>query len=114
MIPGPGRCAPTASSSLIVLRCAMERVGVRELRQNASVLLDRVTASGESIEITNHGRPVALLVPIGQRKQSNRQEMIHNGLLRPGRGDPLAVVAVDVPAGSSSTDEILGELRDDR
>ena len=38
-------------------------VGVRELRQNASVLLRRVKA-GEIIEITEHGNPVAHLVSI--------------------------------------------------
>jgi prevent-host-death family protein len=38
-------------------------VGVRVLRQEASTLLDRVKA-GETIEITEHGKPVALLSPI--------------------------------------------------
>jgi len=40
----------------------MERIGVRELRQNASRYLARV-ATGETIEVTDRGRPVALLVP---------------------------------------------------
>ena len=40
----------------------MERIGVRELRQNASAYLARVSL-GESIEVTDRGRPVALLVP---------------------------------------------------
>jgi prevent-host-death family protein len=40
----------------------MERIGVRELRQHASRYLARV-AEGESIEITDRGHPVALLVP---------------------------------------------------
>ena len=34
------------------------RVGVRELRQNLSVYLDRVKA-GETLEVTEHGQPVA-------------------------------------------------------
>jgi prevent-host-death family protein len=41
----------------------MERIGVRELRQHASRYLARV-ATGESIEVTDRGRPVALLVPV--------------------------------------------------
>lgn len=41
----------------------MDRIGVRELRQNASRYLDRV-ARGESLEVTDRGRPVARLVPI--------------------------------------------------
>ncbi|BBZ49331.1 type II toxin-antitoxin system Phd/YefM family antitoxin [Mycobacterium heidelbergense] len=41
----------------------MTAVGVRELRQRASELLRRVEA-GETIEITDRGRPVALLSPM--------------------------------------------------
>ncbi|MEI7715844.1 MAG: type II toxin-antitoxin system prevent-host-death family antitoxin [Mycobacterium sp.] len=41
----------------------MKTIGVRELRQHASRYLDAV-AAGESIEITDRGRPVARLVPI--------------------------------------------------
>jgi prevent-host-death family protein len=40
----------------------MKRYGVRELRQNASMLLRQV-AAGETIEITNNGQPVAQLIP---------------------------------------------------
>ena len=41
----------------------MERIGIRELRQHASHYLSRVQG-GESLEITDRGRPVARLVPI--------------------------------------------------
>lgn len=41
----------------------MSTVGIRELRQRASELLRQV-AAGETIEITDRGRPVALLTPI--------------------------------------------------
>ena len=41
----------------------MATVGVRELRQRASELLRRVEA-GETIEVTDRGRPVALLTPV--------------------------------------------------
>ncbi|MGH8995261.1 MAG: type II toxin-antitoxin system Phd/YefM family antitoxin [Acidimicrobiales bacterium] len=40
----------------------MDRIGVRELRQHASRYLVRV-AAGETIEVTDRGRPVAMLVP---------------------------------------------------
>jgi len=36
---------------------------VRELRQNLSVYLERVVA-GETLRVTDRGRPVALLVPL--------------------------------------------------
>jgi len=40
-----------------------DRVGVRELRQNLSVYLRRVL-EGERLEVTERGRPVAMLIPI--------------------------------------------------
>jgi prevent-host-death family protein len=41
----------------------MASVGIRELRQRASELLRRV-AAGETIEVTDRGRAVALLSPL--------------------------------------------------
>ncbi len=43
----------------------MTSVGVRELRQRASELL-RLVEQGQTIEITDRGRPVALLGPYPQ------------------------------------------------
>jgi prevent-host-death family protein len=42
---------------------AIRRVGVRQLRQNLSVYLRRVRA-GHTLEATERGQPVALLVPL--------------------------------------------------
>ena len=42
----------------------MDRIGVRELRQHASRYLARVV-NGETLKVTDRGRPVARLVPIG-------------------------------------------------
>lgn len=41
----------------------MDRIGVRELRQNASRYLQRVSR-GETLEVTDRGRPVARLIPV--------------------------------------------------
>lgn len=40
----------------------MKQIGIRDLRQHASVWLRRVQ-QGESFQVTDRGRPVALLVP---------------------------------------------------
>ncbi len=42
----------------------MDRVGVRELKASLSRYLGRVR-SGETIEVTDRGRPVARIVPVG-------------------------------------------------
>jgi prevent-host-death family protein len=44
----------------------MESIGVRELRQHASKWLRRVQR-GESFQVTEYGRPVALLIPSSER-----------------------------------------------
>jgi prevent-host-death family protein len=52
----------------------MRTLGVRELRDNISEVLRNVEQEGEIIEVTNHGRVVARLVPVA-RPQLNSQEL---------------------------------------
>jgi prevent-host-death family protein len=52
-------------------------VGVRELRQNASVYLRRVQA-GETLEITDRGVPIAILAPV-PRATSRLEQLIAEG-----------------------------------
>ena len=66
----------------------MDRVGVRELRQNLSVYLVRVTA-GETLEVTDHGQPVAVLSPI-RPGESLLHKLQREGRLIPATGDLLA------------------------
>jgi len=62
----------------------MTTVGVRELRQRASELLRRVEA-GETIEVTDRGRPVAVLAPLPDRSPIER--LTTAGDLLPGQHD---------------------------
>ena len=61
----------------------MDRIGVRELRQNASRYIDRVT-QGESLVVTDRGRPVARLVPVAVDPWS---DMIASGRVTPAEDD---------------------------
>lgn len=56
----------------------MRTLGVRELRDNISDILHQVEQKGEIIEITNHGRAIARLVPVArpQLAQSEIDEII--------------------------------------
>ncbi len=65
----------------------MRSIGVRELRQQASRYL-REVESGDSIEVTDRGRPVARLVPLP--RSSNADTLLRNGQLAPANGDLLA------------------------
>ena len=42
----------------------MVTVGVRELKQHASELIRHVRETGGQVEVTYHGKAVALLVPV--------------------------------------------------
>jgi prevent-host-death family protein len=42
----------------------MQRIGVRELKEQTSEIIRRVREEGDSFEVTYHGRAVALMVPV--------------------------------------------------
>ncbi len=88
----------------------MERIGVRELRQHASRYLDQVRA-GNTVEVTDRGVLVALLVPPSPARTS-RDRLVAHGRLRPGTG------ALRPPSRrlvtTRSTAEVLDDLRDER
>jgi len=65
------------------------KVGVRELRQNLSVYLDRVKA-GEVLEVTEHSHSVALLTPLPRTTMSTLDRLVAEGRVTPGTGDLMA------------------------
>jgi len=73
----------------------MKAIGVRELRQRASEFLKLVEA-GRTFEVTAHGRPVALLVPVG--RAGRRSQLVTRGRIVPGTGDLLDLGAPVRPA----------------
>lgn len=89
----------------------MRSVGVRELRQRASELL-RLVAGGETIEVTDRGRPVAILAPVPGG--SPLEQLRASGEILPGEGnfddlpDPMPV-----PAGHEAPSTVLQRLRRD-
>ena len=92
-------------------REAAARVGVRELRQNLSVYLDRVKA-GETLEVTEHGRPVARLTPNEGPRLSLIDQMIADGRITPASGDHRTLpYPPSIPGRPLS--EILQEMRDE-
>lgn len=89
----------------------MMRIGIRELRQNASKWLHEVER-GATLEVTDRGRPVALLTPLPQA--SLRDRMIASGRLRPAKGDLLDLPAPLPPdPGRPLASEALEQLRAD-
>lgn len=89
----------------------MSSVGVRELRQRASELLRRV-ASGETIQITDRGRPVALLAPLPDGDPLDRLRA--SGEIEQATSD-LADLPEPLPLepGAESPSSVLARLRRD-
>ncbi len=89
-------------------------VGIRELRQQTSRVLKRVV-SGEVVEVTEHGHPIARIVPL--------RPSILDQLTAEGRATEAAADLPDLPdlldelslpaepAGSMLPSEALCELR---
>lgn len=87
----------------------MERIGIRELRREASAILRRV-AAGETIEVTDRGRPVAVL---SQSLPSGLARLERDGLLRRAEGDLLEIRPVRLPAGLKLPSQMIDEGRAD-
>lgn len=83
----------------------MAEVGIRALKQNASAVVAEA-ASGETVTITDRGRPVAQLTPIATNPL---QRMLANGTARPARRD---LAALPAPLEGRPLTSVLAEMRD--
>lgn len=88
-----------------------EQVGVRELRDQLSKYLDRVR-HGEQIEVTDRGRPVAMLIPLPDDRRA-LAELIESGAVTPAAHPWQPRELVQVPSGAPNASDALAELRSD-
>lgn len=96
----------------------MREIGIRELKARLSEIL-RAVGAGETIRVTNHGKPVADIVP--PRKQSFEErmdELAAQGLVtrRKNRGPlPPAPPRVKLPPGvPSGSEQIIADREAER
>lgn len=88
-----------------------DKVGLRELGQNVSRVLARVKR-GESLVVTEHGKPVARLVPFAQK--SKLDEMIESGEAIPAEISTTEFLATHIPVVSEIRgSDVLREMRED-
>ena len=84
---------------------------MRELRQRASELL-RLVAGGETIEVTDRGRPVAVLAPVPGGSPLERLRA--SGEITEADGDLNDLPEpLPLPAGSETPSSVLARLRRD-
>ena len=89
----------------------MTSVGIRELRQRASELLRRVEA-GETFEVTDRGRPVAMLSPCPAVEGLDRLRA--DGDITASRDDFDSLPEpIKLPPGEELPSEVLARLRSD-
>jgi prevent-host-death family protein len=86
-------------------------IGIREFKAQLSQYLQRVK-SGESLVITERGRPIGRIVPTGRDLHSRLQGMVAAGLCawngkRYAPGEPIAV-----NRGSGTLSDLVVEERD--
>jgi prevent-host-death family protein len=92
---------------------AVARIGVRELREQLSAYLDRAR-NGETIEVTDRGTPIAMLVPIPDERRA-LAEFIASGVIRPAeRPWRPGRKRIPIKPGMPAASEVLDQQREDR
>ena len=83
-------------------------VPISELRQDASGIVKRASATGDPVFITQHGKASAVLVSAGAYERTLRElEMLR--MLAQGEADIEAGVGFDLDVVMAEADELLGQ-----
>lgn len=84
----------------------MEHIGIRALKQNASAVVARV-AAGESLVITDRGRPIAQLVPL---REPALERLVTEGIALPPTG---SLADLPAPLDGPPLTPVLQQMRDE-
>jgi prevent-host-death family protein len=88
-------------------------VSITDLRANLASYLARVMA-GETLTVTEHGRPVARLGPPADDEEARLRELEARGIIRrPTSDEPLDIDALPTVAlrGGPSIEQVIAEMR---
>jgi prevent-host-death family protein len=87
----------------------MEQIPIRALNQHTADVLARVE-HGETVEITNRGRPIARIVPIAA---DTIADLVASGVVTPPTvAGPVPMPTAVAPPGSEAG-ELISALRDE-
>lgn len=87
--------------------CYMEMVTHREMRNRSGEILRRV-AAGESVQVSNNGRPTAMIVPVGG---SVLDGLIARGEARPARTGVDALLSITRAVSPMTSSELIDDSR---
>ncbi len=90
------------------------RVGIRDAKIHLSRYL-KLVQKGEEVVITDHGRPVGKIVPIGCRDlplTERIDRLVEQGIMEPLSGERLARIPPPIPVPKGAAQAILQEDRD--
>lgn len=88
----------------------VEQIPMRTLNQDTAGVLARV-ARGETVEITNRGRPIARLVPINPDPLTDL--VVAGTAVAPTVTGPVPMPTVSAEPGQPDGGELLSTLRDE-
>jgi prevent-host-death family protein len=83
-------------------------IPISELRQDASAIVRRASATGDPVFITQHGRASAVLVSAGTYERTQRELEILR-ILAQGEADIATGTGFDLDVVMAEADELLGE-----
>lgn len=89
----------------------VERIGIRELRQNASTYIDMVWKEGVTVEITNRGHLAARIVP-AESPEDPLADLVAAGIIEPDESEEDLLGIEPLPAlrsGPTLSEDIIRE-----
>ncbi len=87
--------------------CYMEMVTHREMRNRSGEILRRV-AAGESVQVSNNGRPTAIIVPLGGNALDG---LIARGEARPAHTSLAALSSIKRVVSPMTSGELVDDSR---
>lgn len=88
----------------------MKSIGIRELRQHASEYI-RLVEAGETVQVTDRGRPVAMITPV-KKDETTVERLIREGTLIPAKSKrERPFTPLPAPEGQPTLSEILAANR---
>ena len=93
----------------------MRAAAISKLKATISEYIAYVKG-GEEVLVTERGKPVARIVPVGgvSKDDARRMELARRGVLRPGKGRISQDVVRDLPIASVEDEAIRSAIDEDR